>query len=527
MSVLFDFRRDESLSRFLLLALVTIGLVGLLSTAALQGQEDLVAVEGGVEGAAESSELWSRVVERYEVVVLSRGLLLEPLGDEVELRTIEVSDEGVAIDGQQLELDQVTDRLGADDAALVLALVDMDQESRMALFEDAPASAIAVELEESEGQDEDTEDREAPHKTETTQVIVGQSHVVEADEISHDAFVFGGPLTIYGKVIGDATAIGGSVTVEGEVTGDVVAIGGSVKLKEGAEVLGDAVSIGARVERAEGARVMGQVVEVPFVPNLSFGGPGLIFFGRDGDADENDLDKLTPLHIVGTFIWAGFRLVVVALLAFLVMLVARQPLERVRGRAASEPWRSGLVGLVSQILIVPLLIMVVLILAISIIGIPLLLLVPFACLALVLVAFLGFCAVCWNIGQFLANRLGWQLSSPYIELLVGVVMVRILTIVGHLLDVGWGPLWFFGAMLCLAGAMIQYAVWTIGLGAAVLTRFGSAERWKSGDAPPPVESSPVIETEGQIAEAIEPVSDVSAADFDLRTDEGDDEPQRD
>ena len=93
MSVLFDSRRDESLSRFLLFALVTIGLVGLLSTAALQGQEDLV----DVEGAAESSELWSQVVERYEVVVLSRGLLLEPLGDDVELRTIEISDDGFAI----------------------------------------------------------------------------------------------------------------------------------------------------------------------------------------------------------------------------------------------------------------------------------------------------------------------------------------------------------------------------------------------------------------------------------------------
>jgi hypothetical protein len=150
-----------------------------------------------------------------------------------------------------------------------------------------------------------------------------------------------------------------------------------------------------------------------------------------------------------------------------------------------------------------------------------LLLVPFACLALVLVAFLGFCAVCWNIGQFLADRFGRQLSSPYIELLVGVLAVQLWSIVGHLLDVGWGPLWFFGAMLCLIGAMIQYAAWTIGLGAGVLTRFGSAEGWKSGDAPPPGESVPTFETEGQVAETIDVTPDVSTTDFEMRPDESD------
>src|SRR5210317_1682559 len=39
------------------------------------------------------NELWSKVIERYSVVVLSRGLLLEPLDDRVEMQTIEIIDD--------------------------------------------------------------------------------------------------------------------------------------------------------------------------------------------------------------------------------------------------------------------------------------------------------------------------------------------------------------------------------------------------------------------------------------------------
>ncbi len=516
MSVLFDSGRYGPISRILLSAVFTIALVGLVTTGVLQGQEEASTLE--------SPELWDSVIERYEVVVLSRSLLLEPLGDDVELRTIEVSDAGIAIDGVDLGNDEVVERLGAEDAALLYSLVEMDHESRMALFEETPSAAVVIP-EGMEEVDEEAETRSTRH-TKDTQVIVGQSHVIEVGEVVRDAVVFGGPLTIKGKVIGDATAIGGPVTVEGEVTGEVVAVGGSVTLEEGAEVLGGVVSVGGRVERAEGSRVAGEVVEVPFLPDLRFRGPGLIF-GGDHGGEDIDRERMTPVHIATTFMWGGFRLLVVALFAAVVMLLARRPLERVGRRAAREAWKSGLVGLVSQILILPLLIMIVLILCISIIGIPLLLLVPFACLALALIAFLGYCAVCWNIGRFLENRFGWNLSSPYLELFVGIGVVQVWTILGNVLDVGWGPLWFFGAMLCLVGAMIQYAVWTIGFGAAVLTRFGSAEGWKSEGPAPPVASSPTAETVDQVAgEVVSPTD--SAVDFEMRSDgEERDSPRQD
>jgi len=525
---LFDAHLDRARSRSLLFAVLITALIGLLSAGLVAAQEDA----GTVAEASDHSDLWSSVVDRFEVVVLSRSLLLEPLDGDIELQRIEISDEGVALDGEDLDYDEVADRLGAEDADLLFQLVALDHVTRMSMFDEGPAEAAEAEvpvsameaIETAQQRIEDEMDGDGSRHSKDAKVIVGQAHVVEADEVTRDMVVFGGPLTIHGKVIGDAVAFGGPITVSGEVTGDVVSLGGSTTLTETAQVLGEVVSVGGRVDRAEGAEVIGEVVEVDFLPNLRFDSPNFIFRGRP-DRDRHDLEELTPVHVAVTFMWAGFRLVVVALLAALVMLLARQPLQRVGRRAAQEPWKSGAVGLVSQIMVLPLLIMVVLILCISIIGIPLLLLVPFACLALVLIAFMGFCAVCWNIGRFLCTRFGWTLPSPYFELFLGVVAVQIWTVLGHLLDVGWGPLWFFGAMLCVIGVMIKYATWTIGLGAAVLTRFGSAEGWRREGPASPVTTSSVSPTQGS-----SPVIDAGPAagnELDRLREDGDEPPRTD
>jgi len=135
------------------------------------------------------------------------------------------------------------------------------------------------------------------------------------------------------------------------------------------------------------------------------------------------------------------------------------------------------VGLLVQILFAPLLVLVTLILVISIIGIPLVLLVPFFVLALLLVAFLGYSGVALGIGEFLQRRFGWKLKSPYLVLLLGVLTIQIWSMVGDLLDFGWGPLWFFAVMFGVIGVLIKYFAWTVGLGAAVLSRFGTADGW--------------------------------------------------
>ena len=61
----------------------------------------------------------------------------------------------------------------------------------------------------------------------------------------------------------------------------------------------------------------------------------------------------------------------------IVTAVGQRPVQQIAARIAAEPLRAGLVGLLAEILFVPVLVVTVLALVISIIGIPLLLLVPF------------------------------------------------------------------------------------------------------------------------------------------------------
>jgi hypothetical protein len=146
-------------------------------------------------------------------------------------------------------------------------------------------------------------------------------------------------------------------------------------------------------------------------------------------------------------------------------------------RVAKSPWKAALVGLVGQILFFPVLILTVILLAVSIIGIPLLLVVPFALLALVIGTLVGFTAVARNVGAGAENRFGWQHDNPYIAVLVGVGIIMLVSFFASALGVAGGPLGVFALILGILGFVIQYAAWTVGFGALLLTRFGTRYGW--------------------------------------------------
>ncbi len=510
MSVLCKPGRGADSRRWLILPILV-----LLFSTGLGSQPIGAQVESEVvaeEAAAVADDLWSAVTERYEVVVLSRGLLLEPLGPSVELVTIEIVDDGIAIDGESVDAGELATRIGEDDAEILTRLAAMDRTARRELFAAQVEEVAELSEEEASEEAERSESRDDERrKYRDSQVAVGSSLTVHEDEVAKEAVVFGGPLFVRGKVDRDAVAIGGSVTVSGQVTGDVAAVGGNLVLEPGAEVEGDVVSVGGEVQIDDDAHVRGQVIEVPFGPNLRFGSWPRVIFGGDHDwRDSEDYFDLSPWSVATDFMWETFKLIVLGLFACLVLLVAREPLERVKRRAASEPWKSGLVGLLVLILFAPLLLLVTLILVISIIGIPLVLLLPFFILALILVAFLGFSGVAMGIGELLKGRFGWKIESPYLVLLLGVLTLQIWSILADLLDFGWGPFWFFAVILGIFGALVKFFAWTVGLGAAVLTRFGTSDGWGDrGDAiyPPAVPAAPVPPDASAVApESQAPVS---------------------
>jgi hypothetical protein len=156
------------------------------------------------------------------------------------------------------------------------------------------------------------------------------------------------------------------------------------------------------------------------------------------------------------------------LLCLVVVIVAERPVSRIARRAGDEPLMSGFVGLLAQVLVVPLTVLTVVVLAVSIIGIPLLLLVPFALLALLVGALMGFVGVAWRVGQWAVGP-----KSPVVMTAVGVIIIAAGTILARLLGLLPGPIAPLAFIVAVIGFFLEFVAWTVGLGALLLTRFGT------------------------------------------------------
>jgi hypothetical protein len=291
------------------------------------------------------------------------------------------------------------------------------------------------------------------YRTTGTRIAVGRDVHIARDEEVRDA----------------VAVVGGSLRVDGIVRDGIAVIGGNVELGPEARVDGDVVLVGGTLQRADGSRLYGSVSDVSFGawPEWSV---SLRFW------------PWVELHEVGR--WLGLagaivRVAALTLLAAFIVVVARARVARVAGAAAAQPGRAMLIGLVAEVLFLPVLIIGSLALALTIIGIPLLvLLLPLTLLASLVALLLGFTALSCRVGEWIEARLGWTVSSALAATVLGLLVIVGPTLVSRLLGVAPEPLRVAAFGLLVTGLIIEFLVWTIGLGATLMTGFG---RW----APPP------------------------------------------
>jgi hypothetical protein len=169
---------------------------------------------------------------------------------------------------------------------------------------------------------------------------------------------------------------------------------------------------------------------------------------------------------LGSLAGTLLRIALLGLLALLVVAVGRTPIERIAERTASDPLRAGLVGFVAQLLFFPLLIVTIVVLAVSIIGIPLLLLLPFGIILLLVVLLVGFTGVAYHAGRILNERFGWTGRGPYATVILGVVTIALVTVIARSVAVAGGT--FFSFPLTAVGYLVEYLAWTLGFGGAIL-----------------------------------------------------------
>ncbi len=401
--------------------------------------------------------LRQQIERRFEVLPLRNGLALRPKRDNRGVRSIELADGIIAIDGAPATGAQLRDTLGPD-ADLILRLSYLDADARQRLFgpsvpPPAPAAPPAEAAPAAPGAPAPPVPLERPRRPRHT---------------GNDRVRIGGSVTVNeGEVIdGDVVAIGGSVRVDGEVTGNAVGIGGGVDLGPHADVAGDVVSIGAPLKRDPGARIGGKVVGVGF---------GNFGVGR-WRWDRSEAGRfLFPFlgAAAGLFALTSTlaRVAVLCLLVSLVMMVGREWVDRVGARAIAEPVKAGVVGLLAQLLFIPVLILTVLVLVVTIIGIPLLVLVPFAVLALAVVGLVGFTAVAANLGRLVNRRFDWNDRSPYVTVITGVVLLILPVLIARVVGLAGILVFPITGTLALVGFLVEYVAWTVGFGAVALLRF--------------------------------------------------------
>src|SRR4029450_1355543 len=133
-------------------------------------------------------------------------------------------------------------------------------------------------------------------------------------------------------------------------------------------------------------------------------------------------------------------------------------------------------------LFIPVLIMAAVVLAISIIGIPLLLLVPVAIVALLGVMLVGFTGVAYHIGRLLQEKVDVLRSRPYAATFAGILLIVSPVLLARLVGLT-GDLGFVVWPIAAVGFLLEYSVWTAGLGAAALVRFN-----------PPAQPPPIVTT---------------------------------
>jgi cytoskeletal protein CcmA (bactofilin family) len=283
--------------------------------------------------------------------------------------------------------------------------------------------------------------------------LVGQSFVLEAGQrLNGDVAIFAGNAEIaQGAIVtGDVAVIGGSARIYGTVEGDAVVLGGSMTLGPQAWVKGDVVAMGT-LERDPGARVSGSVVAGSERSRQ-------LEEVRQSLQEQGTLpDVITTRPVAGrTNTWFGdlvrwaagvLGLAVVAVALLAIQPEAVQHISEVMRRSVVLSIAVGVVTLLASVLLVPLLIVII-------VGIPVAIVLV---IGLALALLCGWVAAARLAGSRLLTLLKTASSSAILEAVVGVVVLALL-----------------GRIPCL-GALFSLAVACWGLGAVVLTRFGTSQ----------------------------------------------------
>jgi hypothetical protein len=490
--------------------------------------------------AAERRALRQTIEQSYEVLPISDGVLLRPKAPRAGVKSIEIKGSDIAINGATLPTRAVRDWLGDSAEPLLrlqrlkpadrLQLLGIDRpQAKLDTLKGLPAKPSGDALPGKPGGEkaerlETPEAPEAPEPPEAAEtgdkpeppaeaaeaessdsgnhytgdrMNIGGGVTVAKGERAEQVVAIGGPAHVEGEVDQGVVSVGGSVYIDGKVGGDVVSVGGGVWLKPNAVIDGDVTSVGGTIHREAGAQIHGNTSEVGLFPWLER-------WDSDGhgrhwrNSWKGDWGPFAWFGGFGDFLGSLTWFILTCLLVCLVILVARQPLERAYRQLTAQPWLSAGVGVLSALAFWPLFIIVTVLLVITIVGCLLIALYPFFFLFLALWLLLGYATVALRIGRLFEERFQINFGGPYLAAIMGVFLIQVTAILGSLFSWMGGPGHFLAAMLGFFGFLVKLAALMVGFGAVVLARFGTAPGYWPRRGAPGIPVVPAVPPESTV-----------------------------
>jgi hypothetical protein len=288
------------------------------------------------------------------------------------------------------------------------------------------------------------------------QVIFGQSYTLKSGEmLTGDLVVFGGSASIEkdATVNGNVMVFGGTLVINGEVTGDTAIVGGSADLGATSHIHGGLATVGATLNRADGSQIDGQITNTA------------TSWTTDGNNGTAPVEPVTPPTTPEPNININFQplasifnsfsqAVGWGLLAMLVMFFLSAHAGRISSAIMNQPLTVGGLGLLT-VVVAP---VAIVILCVTILLIPVALV---AIVALVVAGAFGWITIGYEIGLRFTKAIH-QDWHPALSAGLGTFALSLiaaaLTGIPVLNCVGW---------------LIPFLLGVAGLGAVIMTRFGT------------------------------------------------------
>jgi hypothetical protein len=281
--------------------------------------------------------------------------------------------------------------------------------------------------------------------------VSSDAHVPEGQVHQGEMVVIFGDARVEGTVTGEVVVILGSLDLSGTVEGDVVSILSRTRIADTAHIGGELVNVGWSMDRSPASRVAGDIVNVNFMRFIPFSGQG---GGWSGLMRLLFIIKLVKLGVV----FLG------------VLLVTALVPRRLSVIASAFPGRWGW-ALLAGILAYAGLVVASVLLAVTIIGIPLAIALGFA---MMVIKWMGVASLLYLTGSTAGRNLFGRELSHLAAVLGGFAVYALVFLIPFV-----GP---------TATGLVSL----LGVGIAVLTRFGTEEGWRARAASAPPEAAPTI-----------------------------------